>query len=94
MSKPDGLVKVMTISGSVYILDPEKMTWARQRVIPDLPSPNPMRTADGTINEWPSLRIGESMTLMCPPIVEGAAGRAIITSPVVEVELELDESPA
>jgi hypothetical protein len=93
--KPNGLVKVMTVSGSVYILNSDEMTWRRQRAIPDLPSSNPMRTADGTLNKWPDLRIGESMVLICPPIVEGAAGRAIITSPVAEVELDLsDEVPA
>jgi hypothetical protein len=80
-------VKVLTASGSAYILDPKKMTWRRERIIPDGPSPNPMRTQEGTIDKWPELRQGESMILICPPLVEGTDGRAIITSPVAEVEL-------
>lgn len=84
------MVRVQTISGSVYLLDREKMTWKRERlrdytIEQDGTTVDEVRTADGTIDKWPRLVTGESMILFGPPITEGAVGRMIATSPILEV---------
>ena len=62
------------------------MTWGRFREEPDDPSaPLPVRTKTGDLTKFPEIEIGKSMTLMCPPFVEGAVVRALYTSPVVEI---------
>ena len=76
---------VRTASGSAYVLCKDTMTWGRFREHPDEPSPYPVRTKDGILLEFPEVVVGKSMTLLCPPLVEGTAARALFTSEVVEI---------
>lgn len=73
-------VLVLTQSGAVYILDKEAMTWERTGV-----SGYELRSRSGTLLEWPTIKIGSCLELWCPAFVEGAMGRIIMSTPVVNV---------
>lgn len=75
------MIKVTTESGSVYMLNPDKKTWSRVRG----PEASIIRTDDGTYDELSVIEIGKSMSLICPAITEGAAGRLIFTTLVVSI---------
>jgi len=78
-------MKVYTESGSIYELNRKAMTWVKSReVIPDPISP--MRTTTGKLTKWPDLQVGEPLVLICPPLVEGTEGRAILGTRVVWIE--------
>ena len=80
---------VITESGSSYVLERDTMTWGRFRGTPDRESLfAPVRTKEGKMLKFPEVKVGESMTILCPPLVEGTIGRMISTSFVVEIILD------
>ena len=78
-------LRVKTESGSTYILNQVQMTWDRERNVPDLASPYPVRTKGGTLMEFPKVVVGQPLRLFGPSLTPGGAFRMIETSPVVEV---------
>ena len=84
---------VTTESGSVYVLDKTKMTWERRRLREyddeeKATISHPMRTSGGKLMTWPVIEVGMGLDLICPPFIEGAIARGILTSAVTEVSHE------
>lgn len=57
------MIKVTTESGSIYLIDDQKKTWARTRGA----GAEVMRSDDGEFFWRSSIVIGKSMLLICPP---------------------------
>jgi hypothetical protein len=77
----------VTESGSQYVVDHAERVWNR-RSNPDSPL---VRTPNGSYYWVSDIRVGRSVVLLCPPIVEGAATRVIQTTRVVHLENRDDE---
>lgn len=82
------VIRVRTASGSLYELNPEKLTWKRAETGVDYDPANPLRTEEGKLIEWPEIKVGVGMALLCPPITAGTTFRLVYTSDVVEVLAE------
>lgn len=84
MAKPakPKITRFATRSGSIYEIDHEARTWAR---LINSAESNRVRTPDGTFLSISPIRVGSSVTLTCPPIVEGTDVRWIQTTPVVRI---------
>lgn len=70
-------IKFRTESGSVYAVDDTTKVWAS--------TSTSTRSDGGDFYERSPVIMGEPVTLVCPPFVEGAVARLIHTSPVVEI---------
>ena len=75
-----------TETGSIYEIDHEKQTWRRKEQGQDV-GPNPLRTPEGSYHLISPIVNGERVNILCDPLVEGAHGRLISTSPVVSHEI-------
>jgi hypothetical protein len=73
---------ITTIHGTKFEIDTVRKTWAR---IDKTGDSGHLRDESGVYYEMHPPVIGESLVLICPPRVEGAAGRAIITTPIKEI---------
>ena len=74
---------IKTIHGTKFLIDTQCKTWARTDKTGDS---GHLRDEFGVYIEMNPPVLGESLTLFCPPRIEGAAGRLIITSPIAEIE--------
>ena len=74
---------ITTVHGTKFKIDQVNKTWERTDKTGD--SGN-LRDESGTFFEITEAIIGEPLTLKCPPRVEGALYRLIITSPITAVE--------
>lgn len=77
-------MRFRTETGSLYEIDYEKKTWARLEQ-PRYEGATPLRTKEGTFIEISAPCLGASIRMVCSPYVEGATGRYITTSRVVEI---------
>lgn len=75
-------LRITTQSGSIYLLDREKMTWSR----PDNPNSPMVRTNVGDLKKWPEVAIGQPMVLIGTSLTPGGLCRAMTTSLVVAVD--------
>lgn len=78
-------VGIETLAGSTYVLDIENKSWKRIR---KAEASGVLRTEDGVFENDPKYDftiIGDRLTLVCPPIVEGTTKRLISTSPVTNI---------
>lgn len=81
---------VRTETGSLYLIDGENvtkgggqvLTWER---LEETEKSGPLRTDGGEMLDYPYIKLGKPMILLCPPIIDSALGRIIMTTPVVEV---------
>lgn len=73
---------VKTETGSIYVLNREKMSWRRAAA-----SKHPVRTDDGQLVEWPIMNVGQPLVLLGPPIAQDADLRVIRTSNITEVQI-------
>lgn len=78
--------KIVTESGSIYIVDYGSKTWKRSRG----DGANTMRTERGEFNEIYFTRIAgedrESIVLICPPLNPEAIYREITSTPIISRE--------
>ena len=74
---------ITTVHGTKFKVDLENKTWERINKTGD--SGN-LRDESGTFIESSDPAIGQPFILKCPPRIEAATGRMIITSPVTEIE--------
>jgi hypothetical protein len=77
---------VETQSGSIYELDNVKMTWRRSFENTGLSGV--LRSDGGEMSSFPAIKLDKPMVIQCPPIVSHAIGRAIVTTPVVQISHE------
>jgi hypothetical protein len=75
------MIKYDTISGSHYTIDTERKQWYR----PSNADSMEVRTSGGEYVTISPIVVGEPVTIVCPPIVEGALARIITTSAVKEI---------
>lgn len=76
------MIKVTTLSGSVYTIDPVNKTWSR------ITGENAVtiRSKDGPYNHIHTIEVGKPMVLICPPFKEGSKLRCITTTKVVSID--------
>ena len=74
---------ITTVHGTKFHIDTINKTWAR---IDKTGDSGNLRDESGGYIDMRQPVIGESLKLLCPPRVEGAVMRAIITSPIKEIE--------
>jgi hypothetical protein len=74
---------ITTVHGTKFNIDFTNKTWERTDKTGD--SGN-LRDESGTFFEASTPTIGQPFILKCPPRIEAATGRMIITSPVTEIE--------
>ena len=93
-----GRIKVTTTSGSVYIINHIANTWERVNENPE--HQQFVRNEDGETGDAKTgasfvdligPKVGESMIILGPPLVEHAQGRMITTTPVASIEPLSDE---
>lgn len=75
-----------TESGSVYEIDHSSMTWAQSEAGADR-GPLALRTDSGVILQVGAIKQGQSVYIVGPALRDGFAGRLIITSPVISLEI-------
>lgn len=73
---------VKTETGSLYLIDQKKGTWKR---VSATENSGDLRTDEGTFYEI-SLKVGEGMAMLGPPLSDDVDGRFLYTSDVVEIE--------
>lgn len=79
------IIEVTTENHSLYRLDKEAMTWERAIAGP----PNkyfPVRTASGKLLQWPTIKLGQPMQMIGPPLNPLASIRVLETSRVIQIE--------
>jgi len=74
---------ITTVHGTKFKVDLENKTWER---IDKTGDSGNLRDESGPFIESSDPAVGHPVILKCPPRIEAATGRMIITSPVTEIE--------
>lgn len=80
--KSEMKTRFWTKSGSEYLIDHDDRVWHRE----DNPASPLVRTANGVFIRISEIQEGDSVFLLCPPIVKGAVARIIRTTAVQRIE--------
>jgi hypothetical protein len=79
----NGIFKVTTETGSVYLIDYDRLKWAR---VTKSHYSGHVRTAGGNLFGPPQITVGRTMDLYGNPLTPDASFRLIITSHVTKIE--------
>lgn len=76
------VTKFRTQTGSIYVLNRQKMTWERRY---ESENSGGIRQTSGELTHWPEIKVGQSVILADKSVLPGFSYHAVYTSNVVEI---------
>lgn len=83
---------VIATANSIYKIDTVAKTWERVSTT-NSGEKDRLRTTSGTYVSIEGVEVGHSMAIICPPIVEGADFRLLLTSRIISIDYAKEDKP-